>query len=107
MGNIQDKLPDRVQEWVNEGYMKDVELCVKDLEQTPTYSVDLGVIYRKYKKESPLQTAHPTFPVFLKDVSQTLKRPHIIIGVSLYFVFGALQTPYVETTNGQQDRDNQ
>lgn len=106
MGNTQDKLPVRVQEELNKKYMEDFELCVKDLEQTLSYSVDLGVIYRKYMKENPLQNLHPTFPVFLRNVSQKLKRPHIIIGVGLYFVFSALQPPYAETTNGQPT-DNQ
>lgn len=81
---------------INKKYMEDFEICVKDLEQTLLYSVDLGVIYRKYMNENPLQTVHPIFPVFLRDVSQMLKRPHIIIGSGLYFVFSALQPPYLE-----------
>lgn len=106
MGNTQDKLPVRVQEELNRLYMEDFELCVKDLEQTLSYSVDLGVIYRKlYMEENKLQNVHPTFPVFLRNVSQKLKRPYIIIGVSLYFVFGALQPPYLETTNADQTRE--
>lgn len=99
MGNTQDKLPARVQEQLNKEYMRDFELCVKDLEQTLSYSVDLGAIYRKHMNENRFQNLHPTFPVFLKDISQKLKRPHIIIGSCLYFVFSALQPPYVETTN--------
>ncbi len=106
MGNTQDKLPVRVQEELNKKYMVDFELCVKDLEETLSYSVDMGVIYRKlYFEQNKLQNVHPIFPVFLKDVSQRLKRPHIIIGVSLYFVFSALQSPYLETTNADQTRE--
>ena len=103
MGNTQDKLPVLVQEELNKKYMEDFELCVKDLEQTLSYSVDMGVVYRKLcMEENKLQNRHPTFPVFLRNVSQKLKRPHIIIGVGIYFVFSALQPPYLETTDGEQ-----
>lgn len=102
MGNTQVKPTPEEQDKINKKYKEDFELCVKDLEQTLSYSVDLGVIYRKYMNENPLQNLHPTFPVFLRNVSQKLKRPHIIIGSGLYFVFSTLQPPYLETTDRQQ-----
>ena len=105
MGNKQVKPTAEEQDNINKKYMEDVELCVKDLEQTLSYSVDMRVIYRKYMKENPLQDRHPTFPVFLRNVSQKLKRPHIVIGVGIYFVFSALQPPYVETTNADEARE--
>ena len=99
MGNTQVKVAPEEQDKINKKYKEDFEVCVKNLEQTLSYSVDLGVIYRKHMNEHRFQNLHPTFPVFLRNVSQKLKRPHIIIGSGLYFVFSALQPPYVETTN--------
>lgn len=99
MGNTQVKPTPEQQEEINKNYIEDFEVCVKDLEQPLLYSVNLGVIYRIHLEEHPRQTVHPIFPIFLKDVSQRLKRPHIIIGNRLYFVFGDLQLPYMETTN--------
>ena len=97
MGNSQVKPAPEEQDKINKKYKEDFEVCVKILEQQLSYSVDMGLVFRKHMNENPLQNVHPTFPVFLRNVSQKLKRPHIILDGNLYFVFSALQPPYAET----------